>query len=107
MNNSQSCLRQTLLPQGLSPSQGTSVGQRLRKLWVLAFISFFVLTGCSLSRISTINLDGSTCQASHISMFKSLTDVEMRACGSSGSANSSTSNEAVLTALINALRGLR
>ena len=59
---------------------------------ILMITGMVLLTGCAIANVETKGkgIDGATCKASYSSAFKSLTDVEMKACGAQGQAGSAT-----------------
>lgn len=78
----------------------------MKKLAVLT-LALMLLVSCATAKVATTSKSGATCEASYTSMFKSLTDIEMKACGAGGQAGTSIVDPqaAVLMELI--LKALR
>lgn len=59
---------------------------------VALMVAGMMISGCAIATIETKGKgpDAATCKATYMSGLKSLSDIEMKACGAQGQAGSST-----------------
>lgn len=76
------------------------------KRLLMLIIIMLTLSGCATFNVATQAPDGTTCKASYVSMFKAYDTANGTACGATGGAEKSQSDQ-LSTALTGALiRGL-
>lgn len=75
----------------------------MRKTLLVLLACVVFLAGCATAHIKTDDDNGTTCEASYVSLFKDTTGISMGACGGGGQAQQTKSNTEGLKALLRSL----